>query len=122
MPSCLLLQARWLLYGVVIDDGILSQNGTGLSAQVEQAEPRQAGGVQQHAIQILFFEHRELICGHFAAIGTKLDVEFSTGSEQVVFGLARAGYGDHFVFERREPALQILQIVVEIGAAAYQFL
>ena len=58
-------------------------------SQIEQAEARQAGGLEQLALQILLFEHGELRRGHFAAIGAELEIELAAGCEKAASSVWR---------------------------------
>jgi hypothetical protein len=44
------------------------------SAHVEEAEAGELRFLQEIALQVLFFEHGELVGGHFAAVGAELAI------------------------------------------------
>jgi len=75
--------------------------------------------VQQSALQELFLQHAQLIGGHFASIRAKLLVELAPRLKQLFIALARAGEGDHLIFERRQALLQLFQILI-VGFSRFQ--
>jgi hypothetical protein len=49
--------------------------GPSAESEIEETEPRQPRGFEQPTFQELFLKHRDLIGGHFAAIGLQVEIE-----------------------------------------------
>src|ERR1700730_2203872 len=79
---------------------------------VEQAEAGQSRLVQQTALQILAFQHCELLGRHLAAVGPKLRIELAAGGEEVFFGLDAFDGRDQLLLDRRQALFQLFQIAI----------
>src|SRR5712671_3387134 len=78
--------------------------------QVEQAQPRQAGRIEQAALQKLPLQHGELIRRHFPAIRFQLLIQRATCLEERILGGTGAQARDHLFLDRSEPLFELFEV------------